>query len=204
MTLPPSRVVLLASLAWALGPTADGGELPTGPEPAVIAVPPDAGLPAGYPAPGPPGVARHISKHGIAMTAPVEMTLRSVGGESGGGGRGGAEAGDAEVRLFEADMFLMYATPALGTARTNGPVEVMNLPAVTVFSLGRRGADDPDWPTAALAELNAAVAADPAWEPAGPPRRLGYSSPFVPAKRRYREVQLPVRATADATPGDGR
>ena len=57
--------------------------------------------------------------------------------------------------------------------------------------------------------VHAAVAADPAWEPAGPARRFGYSSPFVPRDQRDWEVQVPVRAVdleadgAPAAPAEG-
>ena len=171
-------------------------------------------LPAGFPAPGPADVVqfkhypayrvaraegrgafgqlfRHITKHDIAMTAPVEMTLD--------------ESGD-DVR--EVDMMFMYARPDMGSLGADDTVEVMDLPPVTVFSLGRFGDRGDAVQADVLAEVHAAVAADPLWEPAGPGRLFGYSSPFVPRERRYWEVQVPVRAVdteADASeaPGGG-
>ena len=195
-------------------PAAIGDDEPVGPTPKAADVQLEADLPAGFPAPGPAdGVQlkhypayrvaraegrgafgqlfRHITKHDIAMTAPVEMTLD--------------ESGD-ETRPV--DMMFMYPRPDMGAVGPDDTVKVMDLPPVTVFSLGRFGDGGDAVQAEALAEVHAAVDADPAWEPAGAARRFGYSSPFVPREQRYWEVQVPVRAVetdadgADA-PGGG-
>ncbi|MEO1237470.1 MAG: heme-binding protein [Planctomycetota bacterium] len=173
----------------------------------------EAELPAGYPAPGPAGEVRlkeypvyraaraegrnafgrlfqHISRHDIPMTAPVEMTLGVDASDS---------AGDAVARL---DMFFMYETPDQSPApqEVEGePVEVLDLPAVTVLSLGFFGDADDARVAEVLARLDAELADRPDLEAAGPPRLLGYNSPFVPRDRRFYEVQQPVRP-AEAPP----
>ena len=99
---------------------------------------------------------------------------------------------------------LLHRPGVFGPFGFDGP-----LLAVTVFSLGRFGDGGNERQTVALDMVHAAVAADPAWEPAGPARRFGYSSPFVPRDQRYWEVQVPVRAVdleadgAPAAPAEG-
>ena len=180
------------------------------PKPAEVQL--EAALPQGFPAPGPADVVQikhypayrvakaegrnafgqlfaHITKRGIAMTAPVEMTLEQAQREAQG-----EVQGDAEEGVRAVDMMFMYARPDMGELGPDDTVEVMDLPPVTVFSLGHFGDGGPDAQAAALAQVHAAVGLDPAWEPAAAARRLGYSSPFVPRERRYWEVQVPVRA----------
>ena len=119
---------------------------------------------------------RHIQRRDVSMTAPVETTLA----EDGRGGRA---------------MAFLYGRPAQGAAGEDGPVEVVDAAPLAAVSLGCRGPEVPEQVARGVEELERWLAArGDAWERAGPPRVLGYNSPFVPAARRYWEVQIPVRA----------
>ena len=156
----------------------------------------EASLPEGFPAPGPVGEAvvkeypryraartpggmaafwtlfGHIKRNDIPMTAPVEMTM---------------EKGEM------VDMAFLYASPGQGRAGKEGAVEVLDLPAVRVVSFGIRGTPTPEQIDAAKREIER-MRDEKAMEAAGPFRLLGYNSPMVPARNRFYELQLPVRA----------
>ena len=119
----------------------------------------------------------HIKKNDIAMTTPVQIDYDHNG-----------EA------AAEQSMAFLYGDPAIGEAGKNGKVEVVDVPAVTVLSVGARGYERPD----RLATLNerllrwlAANATE--FEAAGTMRMMNYNSPSVGDDRRYFEVQVPVR-----------
>ncbi|MEM8738357.1 MAG: heme-binding protein [Planctomycetota bacterium] len=174
----------------------------------------EAGLPAGYPAPGPAGevvvkrypayrAARaegrgafrklfgHIREHDIAMTAPVEMTLKGIG-TTPENERGPVEAGQ-KSSTRRVDMYFMYPRPDQGEVGVDGTVEVLDFPETRVLSLGFFGAAKQNRVDAALDHVRAALAQRPDLVAAGPARLLGYHSPFVTASRRYHEVQIPVK-----------
>jgi len=120
----------------------------------------------------------HITRNGIAMTAPVEMTYG---------------AGKDTTPKVKAMAFL-YGNPRLGKTGREGKVDVVDVPALTVVSIGVRG----DYSAKRVAEARARLEAwlrqhADRYEAAGPPRVLGYNSPMTPADQRYAEVQLPVR-----------
>ncbi|HEX8916754.1 MAG TPA: heme-binding protein [Humisphaera sp.] len=118
----------------------------------------------------------HIKRNDIEMTAPVEMTY--------------AADGDRPV-----DMAFLYGQPTWGQPGADGNVRVADLPPVTVVSVTVRGSYSAKTVAETVGKLRAYVAARPTeWEVAGPPRLLGYNSPFVPWFLRVSEVQLPVRA----------
>jgi hypothetical protein len=155
----------------------------------------EAALPAGFPSPGPVGIVveksypacraaraqggesfwtlfRHIQSRQVAMTAPVQMSL------------------DDDLRAV--DMAFLYPSTAEGQAGADGRVEVLDLPATTVLSIGMRGDDDAPAVAQARAALEARLAAG-GYRRAGEFRRMGYNSPMVPAARRFWELQVPVR-----------
>lgn len=176
----------------------------------------EASLPAGFPPPGPVGevivkeyppyrVARtiaspgtgnaanamfrplfqHIKKNNIAMTAPVEMTYES----------------DANGRDDQPlAMAFMYATPDLGTPSRDNTVEVIDLPAQTVLSVTLRGNYQASYETG-IKLLRETMDRTPGrYEVTGPPRFMGYNSPFVPPFLRIGEAQLPVKVIPAANP----
>lgn len=176
----------------------------------------EAKLPAGYPAPGPvgevvvktypasrvalvssadPGGASpnglfrplfdHIRREGIAMTSPVVMRYDAPASDEGA------------TRLRS--MAFVYANPDIGRTRAGGdegggsPVEVVDVPALTVVSIGVRGNYSEAHLRKAVAQLDAWLEAHVGeYTRADLPRYLGYNSPFVPWFLRYGEVQLPV------------
>jgi len=119
---------------------------------------------------------KHIKRNDIAMTAPVEMTY--AGGDDPGMER----------------MAFLYRDPTLGETGEDGDVQVRDVPAMTVVSVGVRGAYTDERLQTGLAQLHEWLAGQSEYQPAGSPRYLGYNSPFVPWFMRYGEVQLPIES----------
>lgn len=132
---------------------------------------------------------QHIQKNDIAMTTPVQMDWQP------------GKDGDRRP----ATMAFLYGDPATRPAHVAEGVEVVEVPAATVLSLGAIGNDRPAVVESMLARLHGWLAVNPAYEAAGPMRTMGYNSPMVPNDERYFEVQLPVRRREQpATPADTR
>jgi hypothetical protein len=92
-------------------------------------------------------------------------------------------------------MSFLYEKPDQGDAGKQGAVEVSDVPAMTVVSIGCRG----NQTTAAIAEAREKLMKfldDKKDEHtvAGPLRVMGYNSPFVPRDKNFFEVQIPVKA----------
>lgn len=174
----------------------------------------EAPLPKGYPRPGPIGVVmvkdypmaraamvraddlggadsnrmfmplfNHIKKNDIAMTSPVVM--------------GYSQSGDV---VAPNSMAFVYANVELGQIGMDGEVNVEDFPAMTFVSVGVRGSYNESNFRKGLESLHAWLAANAQYEASGPPRYLGYNSPFVPGFLRYGEVQIPVRSKSSACP----
>ncbi|MGQ9605264.1 MAG: heme-binding protein [Thermogutta sp.] len=169
----------------------------------------EASLPEGFPAPTPVGEVEvkayptyraavtdngsaafwrlfaHIKKNGVEMTAPVEMRY--------------APNGETPVL-----MAFLYEGPNQGQTGADGAVTVRDEPASLVVSTGVRGSRTD-------ANLEKAKARVGAWldkhadryESVGPPRVLGYNSPFVPRDLTYWEYQIPVREKGTPQPKEG-
>jgi hypothetical protein len=119
---------------------------------------------------------RHIDRNEIAMTAPVEMRYEDTA---------------AGPRMTS--MAFLYRTPELGGVGEEGAVRVDDLPSQTYASTGLRGGYTIANYREGLARLQAWLAENAeVWRAAGPPRYLGYNSPFVLPFLRYGEVQIPV------------
>jgi hypothetical protein len=172
----------------------------------------EAKLPAGFPSPGPVGeiivkeypayrMARvhrgeggvaggpnvmfrplfnHIKRNDIPMTAPVEMGY-SEHVESGEGA---------------SSMAFLYGEPSWGMSGADAAdrrVVVEDVPAMTLLSIGVRGGYTDANFKKALSRLSEWVKQrEQQVRVDGPPRYLGYNSPFVPSLLKYGEVQLPV------------
>ncbi len=137
----------------------------------------------------------HIQRNDIAMTAPVEMTYEQSNATNADSDA--QTASTASPRMTA--MAFMYAKPDMGTPGqdgSDGKVEVLDMPAMTVLSIGVRGNYNDEHFQNARTQLDAYLSTHPSrYEVVGQPRYLGYNSPFVPWFLRYGEVQLPVRIT---------
>lgn len=119
----------------------------------------------------------HISSNDIAMTAPVEMTYGQLD----------------EQQRGQRSMSFLYGRPDMGEAGPKGLVEVADVEAMTVVSIGARGAHTASSVEAARLQLQAWLKERQGeYRVAGPLRVMGYNSPMVPAERRFFEVQIPV------------
>lgn len=162
----------------------------------------EADLPEGFPAPTPVGEVEvkayplyraavtdngsaafwrlfvHIKKNGVEMTAPVEMRY----------------APDGRRPVL---MAFLYEGPTQGQTGADGAVTVRDEPASLVVSTGVRGSRTEANLEKAKVRVDEWLAkhAD-RYEPVGPPRLLGYNSPFVPRDSTYWEYQIPVREKA--------
>jgi hypothetical protein len=124
---------------------------------------------------------RHIESNGIAMTTPVQMDWNATSRD------GATKPGT---------MAFLYGRMDIQPASIGERVEVVEVPACTVLSIGATGDDRREKVEALRDRLVAFVqASGGVWVEAGPIRTMGYNSPMVPRDRRCFEVQLPVRAT---------
>ncbi|MEM1329727.1 MAG: heme-binding protein [Planctomycetota bacterium] len=123
---------------------------------------------------------RHITSRGIAMTAPVEVDIREMSTE------------DPEGEAFTAAF--LYRSDDLGpTGDAENGVQVVDLPAMTVVSIGIRGAYLSKHWSEPLAELEAWLNSNSSdWRPVGDPRFCGYNAPFIPVWRMWSEIQIPI------------
>lgn len=119
---------------------------------------------------------QHINANEIPMTAPVETTFDARSDE-----------------LVPMTMAFLYEGPDQGRAGSDGNVQVVDVDAAWVVSLGLRGNDTRARIAAARALLHEWIAARPELEVAGDLRTFGYNSPMVRGSRRTFEVQIPVR-----------
>ena len=122
---------------------------------------------------------QHIKQNNVTMTAPVEM-----------------DYGDPRApKNKERSMSFLYERPDQGSPGKQGNVEVIDVPAMTVVSIGCRGART----ASAIAEAREKLVTwldekKGEYVAAGPMRIMGYNSPFVPRDRSFFEVQIPVKA----------
>lgn len=123
---------------------------------------------------------QHIQSNDIAMTTPVQMDWL-----------------DGTRRGRPSAMAFLYGDPATTPRSVARAVEVVDVPAQTVLSLGAIGEDSRERVESMAARLRArAEAAGSGLTIAGEIRTMGYNSPMVSRDRRYFEVQLPVAPRA--------
>lgn len=123
---------------------------------------------------------RHIKQNNVSMTAPVEM-----------------DYGDPRVdRTKQQSMSFFYERPDQGATGKQGGVEVVDVPAMQVVSIGCRGRQTSRAVDEAREKLLKYLAeSKDRYTIAGPMRVMGYNSPFVPRDRNFFEVQIPVSST---------
>lgn len=165
----------------------------------------EAPMPEGFPEPTPVGVVefkrypsyrkaeaagriafwmlfQHIRSQGISMTAPVEMAYRT----------------DDPTAGREMSMAFLYQDPGIGNTGRKGAVEVVDVPAMPVVSIGLRGTRSDAILARAETRLRDWLEANKdSYEASGPVRVMGYNSPFVPRDRQFYEVQIPIRKRSD-------
>ena len=117
----------------------------------------------------------HIKANGIAMTAPVEL---------------GYDASDRQTK--ERTMAFLYGDPAMGKMGRRGPAEVVDVPAMSVVSIGVRGEQTSEAMSGARQRLESWLDAHKAQYTASGPV-MAYNSPFVPRERNFFEVQIQVK-----------
>lgn len=125
---------------------------------------------------------QHISRHGIAMTAPVEMEYDPAEGTEPGGWT----------------MAFLYHDETDGpTGEDVGSVRIVDAPPVVVLSLGVRGVANLSDPENRVTPLLDWIEANEDWQRvAGAPLRvLGYNGPNVPPANRWWEVQVVIEQT---------
>jgi hypothetical protein len=93
-------------------------------------------------------------------------------------------------------MSFLYRTTDLGPTGEDGRIKVVDLPELTVVSIGMRGGYGMGTVNAGLEKLREWFASQDQWEPAGNPRGLNYNGPQVPMRNKWSEVQVPVRRKA--------
>jgi hypothetical protein len=122
---------------------------------------------------------RHIKQNNVTMTAPVEM-----------------DYGDYRADMPKSrSMSFLYEKPGQGTAGKQGSVEVIDVPAMQVVSIGCRGSQTSSAVADAREKLLKYLGDNTdKYTAAGPMRVMGYNSPFVPRDRNFFEVQIPVRS----------
>lgn len=137
----------------------------------------------------------HIKRNDIPMTAPVEMGYASSDNTPGDGSEWGASS-----------MAFLYGQRSWGQPgadEADQRVVVDDVSAMTVVSIGVRGSYTDARFESARAKLIAwTIANKQRVRIVGPPRYLGYNSPFVPWFLRYGEVQIPIQITERAGVGD--
>ena len=126
----------------------------------------------------------HIKSRDIAMTSPVEMDYHGWDTEN--------EKPDAFTMSF------LYRTTEDGPVEDAGRVKVVDVPAMTVLSVGMKGRYAMQTSMRASVVLEDWLRANPQWEVAGDFRTLNYNGPDMPASRRWAEIQIPIRPAAAA------
>jgi hypothetical protein len=171
----------------------------------------EAPLPEGYPEPTPPGAIdlkrypsvrraelsrtgspdggmnsgfwplfNHIKDRDIAMTSPVEMDYEGM-------------PLDGKGRPERWTMSFLYRTTDLGPTGDAGKVVVVDTEAMTVLSIGLNGSYGLDRVKEGMAKLEAWLTEHPEWIAEGSPRAFYYNGPYVQGRRKWSEIQVPVR-----------
>lgn len=127
---------------------------------------------------------KHIQRHDIPMSAPVEMQYAQP-------------EGDGASARAPASMAFIYGRPAIGQPGPDGAVQVVDVAAQQVVSIAVRGSYTAQRFWTAVAQLQAWLDANKTqYRPTGQPRYLAYNSPFVLPFMRSGEVQIPIVSAA--------
>jgi hypothetical protein len=166
-------------------------------------------LPAGYPAPTPPG-AMELKHYPTVRRAEVSGEGDADRGMSRGfwplfqhiNNRDIAMTSPVEVDYHDWSsedpagawtMSFLYRTADLGPTGRDGIVTVTDAEPVTVIALGLRGGYGVDRISKGIEQLQTWLASQDEWEPAGHPRAFYYNGPYIPDRNKWSEAQIPVR-----------
>ena len=186
----------------------------------------EAPLPVGYPAPTPPECVEiktypvvrraeysgqgptsigmgngfwplfnHIKKRDIAMTSPVEMDYRGMTTDDG-------KLTDEQGAWTMSFLYRETKQGPEGDAERG--VKVVDSPEVTVISIGMMGGYGLNRVNQGVEKLRDVLAKQDRWVAAGDPRSLSYNGPQIAFKRRWSEIQIPVKprnAIVTSNPG---
>jgi hypothetical protein len=122
----------------------------------------------------------HIKDRDIAMTSPVEMDYEGM-------------PLDGKGRPERWTMSFLYRTADLGPTGDAGKVVVVDTEAMTVLSIGLNGSYGLDRVKEGMAKLEAWLTEHPEWIADGSPRAFYYNGPYVQGRRKWSEIQVPVR-----------
>jgi hypothetical protein len=128
----------------------------------------------------------HIKKRDIAMTAPVEMDYPGLYKDF---------MKDEPAEQGETKMSFLYRSAKQGPVGEDGNIVVRDAAAVTVLSIGAKGAFDA---AQEFDTLRTWLKGQDEWEVAGDPRMFIYNGPFVDPNWRWSEVQVPIRRRGEA------
>ena len=184
----------------------------------------EAPLPAGYPAPTPPGMIE-LKTYPVVRRAEYTASGSSNFGMNVGFWPLFNHIKEREIEMtspVEMDyrpagertpltpmkdaegswtMSFLYRTADLGPTGEDGRVKVLDNPEMTVVSIGMRGPYGMGTVNAGLEDLQKWFAGQSDWEPVGDPRGLNYNGPQVRMRDKWSEVQVQVRRKAKAAAG---
>jgi effector-binding domain-containing protein len=128
---------------------------------------------------------RHISSNNISMTAPVEARYPVSTLEAG-------EMGTPDER-GEALVSFLYRSTDVYPQEIAQNIQVEDIAAMTVVSLGLKGSYDYSSYQQSIAQLREWLAQHPEYTVVGSPRRFFYDAPYVPEPLKRSEIQIPIR-----------
>ncbi|MEL7473730.1 MAG: heme-binding protein [Planctomycetota bacterium] len=123
----------------------------------------------------------HISRNDIPMTAPVEMDFSRTDAARG-----------ERVEWTMGFLYEHTRQGELGDDPSDARVDVVDVPPMTVISLGAQGFSRGERIAQAEGKLEAWLKESGEWRRAGPTRWLGYNGPQMPMSRQWSEVQIPI------------
>jgi hypothetical protein len=92
-------------------------------------------------------------------------------------------------------MAFLYGDPDLGSTGRQGRVDVVDVKAKEVASIGVRGTRTREKVAAAKQQLLTWLEQSKTYTADGDLRVMAYNSPFIPRDRQFFEVQIPVGKT---------
>jgi len=121
---------------------------------------------------------QHISTNNISMTAPVETSYPVSTLE-------GTASGEAEVSF-------LYRSRDMVPTEIANDIEIKDVPAMMVISLGLQGEYSYQSYQEGLKRLRDWLEEHPEYKRVGNPRRFFYNGPYVPDALKRSEIQIPI------------